>query len=405
MLISLSWGWKYGLLSTTVGLGGQTMWFLWLPLNGWAPFVSIILYNFWVVWHGWCAEKKKKGLLRSFYGAEIPFRVFSTIMHLTIFPWVFRFNPSPWAPQMTLTTAPAPFVNFIVFKLLVEGFMVLFLADILLNFKFFQKILQQEKGKTKTGHIISASLLFGLIFWIFSGLAGFLFGKEAKTLADSLILQISAHEFFVRIVFIFTCLLAGLIVAKYVARYKESEERFRRLTENSVYITYRMSLPDGRYEYVSPASKNIFGYTPQEFYDSPILIRNAIHPDWKNYFSLQWKNLLEGEMPPFYEYQIIHKSGEERWLNQRNVLIRDSSGLPVAIEAIVIDVTDRMRFEEEKEGLEQKLRQAQKMEAVGTLADGIAHDFNNILTPILGYGEMIQEELPTGSRQAVKCRK
>ena len=90
---------------------------------------------------------------------------------------------------------------------------------------------------------------------------------------------------------------------------KENTEQYRRLAENARDMIYRMSLPDGRYEYVSPASNDIFGYSAEEFYNSPILIQKVIHPDWQNYFKEQWENLRAGNIPPFYEYQIIHRSG------------------------------------------------------------------------------------------------
>jgi PAS domain S-box-containing protein len=126
---------------------------------------------------------------------------------------------------------------------------------------------------------------------------------------------------------------------------RESEERFRRLAENAKDALYRMTLPDGTYKYMSPASIDIFGYTPDEWYTNPILIQKIIHPDWIDYFKEEWENLLQGKMPPFYEYQIIHKSGEMRWLHQRNALILDNQNNPVSIEGIVTDITEQKQVE------------------------------------------------------------
>ena len=112
-------------------------------------------------------------------------------------------------------------------------------------------------------------------------------------------------------------------------------------------MVYRMSLPDGSYEYVGRASTEIFGYTPEQFFNSPQLIREVIHPEWTEYFDEQWEALLAGEVPPFYEYQIIHgRSGDTRWVMQRNLLVRDDHGRPVAIEGIVTDLTEHKQAEE-----------------------------------------------------------
>jgi PAS domain S-box-containing protein len=126
---------------------------------------------------------------------------------------------------------------------------------------------------------------------------------------------------------------------------EDSEELFRRLAENARDMIYRMSLPDGKYEYISPASLGMWGYPPEEVYNNPMLIAKSIHPDWKDYFEKEWEKLIEGKVEPFYEYQVIHKSGKVKWFHQRNVLVRNGEGTPVAIEGIATDITDRKESE------------------------------------------------------------
>ncbi|HVZ32806.1 MAG TPA: ATP-binding protein, partial [Polyangiaceae bacterium] len=73
--------------------------------------------------------------------------------------------------------------------------------------------------------------------------------------------------------------------------------------------------------------------------------------------------------------------------------IRDAAGNVVGISKIVRDLTDQRRAEQQLRRAEQQLRDAQKMEAVGLLAGGIAHDFNNMLSAIVGYTELVLENL------------
>ncbi|MBU0908584.1 MAG: response regulator, partial [Proteobacteria bacterium] len=77
-------------------------------------------------------------------------------------------------------------------------------------------------------------------------------------------------------------------------------------------------------------------------------------------------------------------------------VIRDKDGRPLSILMSLHDLTNARKDLEERDRLEAQLRQAQKMEAIGTLAGGIAHDFNNILTAVLGYAELVREGIKMG---------
>jgi signal transduction histidine kinase/ActR/RegA family two-component response regulator len=93
--------------------------------------------------------------------------------------------------------------------------------------------------------------------------------------------------------------------------------------------------------------------------------------------------------------------GPLRWVRAIGEAVRNAEGRITHLRGACQDITERKRAELHRETLERQLRQAQKMESIGTLAGGIAHDFNNILGAILGNVELVRDALPkAGAGQA-----
>jgi PAS domain S-box-containing protein len=146
---------------------------------------------------------------------------------------------------------------------------------------------------------------------------------------------------------------------------------------------------EGEVIFVNQAWADMHGYeTAQELTGKNL--RTFHSPD--QYESQIRFNLTDPVYDGANDAQVTHlkKDGAEFPTRMSTSIIKDDSGKHVALLAIAKDITHSLRMEE-------RLRHAQKMEAIGVLAGGIAHDFNNILHPLMGYAELALEDIPSGN--------
>ncbi|HUS19263.1 MAG TPA: PAS domain S-box protein [Terriglobales bacterium] len=151
---------------------------------------------------------------------------------------------------------------------------------------------------------------------------------------------------------------------------KTSEEKFRAVAETAANAIY---IHDGtRLVFVNPAAESITGYSRQELLASDMW--ELVHPDFRERVRANAKARFLGEPCPLrYEYKIITKDGEERWLDfSANVVEFDGKK---CILATAFDVTDRKMAED-------TLRKTEKLAATGRLAATIAHEINNPLEAV-----------------------
>jgi PAS domain S-box-containing protein len=170
-----------------------------------------------------------------------------------------------------------------------------------------------------------------------------------------------------------------------------SEERFRSIFEQVDFGVVLASL-DGRVSTVNPAFARLLGYTCEELQGKHFA--EISHPQDAATIKERLQALLEGETGQIsLERRYLRKSGESVWCTTSISLLHDAAGRPAYFLGMVQDIDERKKSEEERGRLQQQLFQAQKMEALGTLAGGIAHDFNNLLSVMLGFASLARQRL------------
>lgn len=157
--------------------------------------------------------------------------------------------------------------------------------------------------------------------------------------------------------------------------------------------------PAGHFIYANQRALEIHGYTREEFMQ--LKLHELDVPDSAQLIEARLAEMRErGEA--VFEVGHYHKDGS---ILRQEIVARTAlwNGKQVIL-SVGTDISERKRAEAEHAAFEEYLRQSQKMEAIGTLAGGVAHDFNNLLFAILGYGELILDNLQPGTTDYVNMQ-
>jgi len=165
---------------------------------------------------------------------------------------------------------------------------------------------------------------------------------------------------------------------------RESEERFRHLVEDSSELILEVAT-DGTVLYASPNHEVITGRRPEDLVGTSAFAH--VHPEDLPAVLRQFQARDASGL-----FRNRFGDGSWHWLEASGRSFRLQSGEERGV-IVSRDVTERIRAEETRKHLEEQLRQAQRLEALGTLAGGIAHDFNNILTAIIAFTDLARMEI------------
>jgi len=173
---------------------------------------------------------------------------------------------------------------------------------------------------------------------------------------------------------------------------QESEARYHQLFHHAPAGIYEFDMQERCFLSVNDIMCEYTGYSEAEFMELDAV--ELLSEDSLAMLAALLEKAVAGEsIPDPVEYRIKGKNQREFWVVIHSRFSYDEHGTPWKVTGVAHDITERRQAEEENKKLENKLMQAQKMEAIGTLSAGIAHDFNNLMTGILGNTSLMLFDL------------
>jgi len=169
---------------------------------------------------------------------------------------------------------------------------------------------------------------------------------------------------------------------------RRSEEQYRSVVENVKEVIFQADV-EGRFQFLNPAWETMTGYSVEASLGTPFW--SYVLPPDKRKNEEHLRALVAGKKESArYETRYRTKSGGIRWIDAYLQIARDTRGTLSGLFGTLNDITERKQLEEQ-------LRHAHKLEAVGQLTGGVAHEFNNLLTAITGSLDLVLDQLPPGS--------
>ena len=187
-------------------------------------------------------------------------------------------------------------------------------------------------------------------------------------------------------------LTGAVLVFRDISQRKQAEQAlhqtrldYEKLVDSINGIVWEADARTFQFTFVSKQAERLLGYPVEDWLVEPTFWVDHIHSDDRAWAVDFCQTATREKRSHEFEYRMLTADGRLIWVRDIvTVILEDEQ--PAKLRGVIIDITERKQ-------LEDQLRQAQKMEAVGQLAAGIAHNFNNLLTAILGYAGLAMESL------------